>query len=108
MDRLLICPSWAILELKVTNMKLELEIFSSLCSAAKFTINGVVAETNDFGDQGDQGYDAEDYCCADMRFESKEPTQEVLDKYGISKAEYIIVAGQLEEGLSFGSCGWCS
>jgi hypothetical protein len=92
----------------MTTMKLELEIFSSLCSAAKFTINGVVAETNDFGYQGDQGGDAEDYCCADMRFESTEPTQEVLDKYGISKAEYIIVAGQLEEGLSFGSCGWCS
>jgi len=26
---------------------------------------------------------------------------------GITGPEYELVAGQLEVGLSFGSCGWC-
>jgi len=34
-------------------------------------------------------------------------TPEVLAKYGITGPDYELVAGQLEVGLSFGSCGWC-
>lgn len=89
-------------------MKLELEIYSALCATSKFIINGVDAESSDFGYQGDQGDDPPDYCCGDMQFEGKEATQEVLNKYGISIPEYNFIVGQLEAGLSFGSCGWCA
>jgi hypothetical protein len=88
-------------------MKLELEIYSALCAASKFVINGVLADSNDFGWQGDQDDDPPDYCCGNMQFEGKEATEEILNKYGINKAEYALIVGQLEKGLSFGSCGWC-
>lgn len=90
-------------------MKLEIDFYGALCATSKFTINGVLAESSDFGDQGDEGMeDAEDYCCGDMQFNRRPATPEVLEKYGISGPEYELVAGQLEVGLSFGSCGWCS
>lgn len=88
-------------------MKLELEIYSALCATSKFTINGVRAETSDFGFQEDIDDDPPNYCCGNMQFEGKEATKEVLDKYGISVPEYNLIVGQLEIGLSFGSCGWC-
>jgi len=88
-------------------MKLELKIYSSLCATSKFIINGVLADSNDFGDQGDQDTAPPDYCCGDMQFEGKAPTESVLNKYGINKAEYALIVGQLEKGLSFGSCGLC-
>ena len=89
-------------------MKLELEIYSSLCAASKFIINGICAESSDFGYQGDQDDDSPEYHCGDMQFEGKRATQDVLDKYGISISEYNFIVGQLEAGLSFGSCGSCS
>lgn len=87
-------------------MKLELEIYGSLCSTSTFRINGIDAESSDFGDQGDNSR-GEDYGCGNMQFEPKDATPEVLAKYGITVPEYNLVAGQLESGLSFGSCGWC-
>ena len=89
-------------------MKLELEIYDALCAASTFVINGVLADSYDFGYQGDQSEDPPDYCCGDMQFEGKAPTEAVLNKYGINKAEYALIVGQLETKLSFGSCGWCS
>ena len=89
-------------------MKLEVEIYDAYCSTGTFVINDVVANSEDFGWQGDRGYDAPDYCCSDMQFERKQPTDVVLKKYNIDKAEYALIAGLLEEGLSFGSCGMCS
>lgn len=89
-------------------MKLELDFYDSLCATATFKINGVQASTNDFGQQFDHDPEnAEDYGCGDMQFNSAPPTPEVLTKYGITEAEYAVVARQLEAGLSFGSCGWC-
>lgn len=90
-------------------MKLELEVYGSLCSTATFTINGIKASSQDFGEQYDHDQDnAEDYGCGDMQFEKKPATPEVLAKYNITEPEYNIVAGQLEKGLSFGTCGWCT
>ena len=89
-------------------MKLELEIFGALCSTRTFKINDTRADSSDFGDQSDTARDeAEDHACGNMQFEPKDATPEVLEKYGITAAEYLIIAGQLEAGLSFGSCGWC-
>jgi hypothetical protein len=42
-----------------------------------------------------------------MQFERIDATQEILEKYKISKAEYVTICDKLTEGLSFGHCGWC-
>lgn len=89
-------------------MKLQLEFYSSWCSTAVFRINDIVADSYDFGNQDDIDRDsAEPYGCGNMKFEGKEPTIEVLEKYNINVTEYNFIKGQLEEGLSFGRCGWC-
>lgn len=89
-------------------MELKLEFGSHYCYTPVFEINGIRADSNDFGDQGDMSPEtAEEYGCGDMRFTPKEYTQEVLDKYQITIPEYNLVAGQLAVGLSFGACGWC-
>ncbi len=89
-------------------MKLELEIFGALCSTEVFVINGINADSDDFGVQGDNDTEnAEDYGCGNMEFERKTETDEVLKKYSITKEEYEKIAEKLEEGLSFGCCGWC-
>lgn len=90
-------------------MDLELSFGHSLCYTPTFKINGIDADSDDFGEQYDRSPEtADDYCCGDMRFTSVPPKPEVLEKYSINEAEYAIVASQLENGLSFGNCGWCS
>lgn len=90
-------------------MNLKLEMFGALCEPRVFDINDKRADYSDFGHKSDHApEDAEPYCCGDMRFESKAPTQAVLDKYGITLDEYDEVCKILEENLSWGSCGWCS
>lgn len=89
-------------------MKLELDIFDALCATVRFTINGIEADPDDFGEKYDRSPDtAEDYGCGDMQFTPIAFTEEVLSKYQITEAEYAFVAQQLQDGLSFGSCGWC-
>ena len=89
-------------------MNLEIEFGTSLCYTPVFRINGIEADYSDFGEKYDRDPDsAEDYACGDMQFTATPPTDAVLSKYEITLAEYAVVARQLEEGLSFGSCGWC-
>ena len=89
-------------------MKLKLEVYGSLCETSTFEINGVTADHNDFGEKDDMDTaGAEDYCCGDMRFERKKSTSDILEKYKITEEEYHEICEQLEDGLSFGSCGWC-
>lgn len=90
-------------------MKLDLEIFSALCATSKFKINEIDADSSDFGEQYDRDTEgAEPYCCGDMQFTRKEPTEDVLKKYKITEIEYYDICSKLESKLSFGSCGWCS
>ena len=87
----------------------EIEIFSALCSTKKFKINGINADSCDFGSQGDNDTeDAEAYCCGDMQFKPEAPKAGVLEKYKIDDLEYWTIANKLQEELSFGSCGLCS
>lgn len=89
-------------------MELQLEIYGALCSTSKFVINGVSADSSEFGYQGDEDKEgAEDYACGNMRFTRKDSSEEILTKYHISEEEYADIAEQLEEKLSFGCCGWC-
>lgn len=90
-------------------MKPELEFGKSLCFTPTFRINNIDADSSDFGEKYDRSpEDAEDYGCGDMRFTRVQARPEALEKYGITVPEYELVAGQLEAGLSFGSCGMCS
>jgi len=89
-------------------MKLELEFGTALCYTPTFIINDIEADCDDFGEKYDRSPDdEEEYGCGDMQFTSIPAKIEVLEKYGITKAEYNLIANQLEVGLSFGSCGWC-
>jgi len=89
-------------------MKLELEIFSYLCSTKHFRINGVWASSDEFGNSFDDNPEnAEKYGCGYRVFKGFPPRKEVLKKYNISEKEYSEIIDKLESGLSFGNCGWC-
>jgi hypothetical protein len=93
-------------------MELKLKVYTALCAAKEFTINGVEAEASDFGSGEDTAPIVSDdpwdsYCCGNMEFISVDSTKEVLDKYKITESEYDEVCDKLSSGLSFGSCGWC-
>ena len=89
-------------------MKLELKIYSCLCGTKIFEINGIIADSNDFGYQEDLAPDnAEPYGCGDMQLIPKSAHTEILNKYHISANEYEQICAALKEKLSFGECGWC-
>ena len=89
-------------------MKLECKAYNSLCKLEVFTINGIEADENDFGEHYDVGwYSAENYCCTNMKFFSQLPTTEVLNKYNITVDEYKEICEKLDKELSFGACSWC-
>jgi hypothetical protein len=89
-------------------MKLELEFYSYACFSPTFTINGIDAVNEDFGDLYDRDSEnAEDYSCANMQFTRIPAKLVVLERYNISIPEYELIAGQLEVGLSLGQCGAC-
>ena len=90
-------------------MNLEVTFGSALCYTSSFTVNDVEADESDFGRHYDHDPgDAKDYCCGDMRFDAKDATPEILAKYRITLEEYAEICNQLDQGLSFGDCGWCS
>lgn len=89
-------------------MTLELTFGESFCYTPIFKINGIDADSNDFGEQYDiDSGNAEEGGCGDMQFTSIDPKPEILLKYGISEDEYFEICDQLSIGLSFGSCGLC-
>lgn len=90
-------------------MSYRMEVYSALCSLRLFDINGIAADSSDFGEQGDRDpINAEDYACADMRFERyAEPQEGILERYSITREEYDEICDELEDLLSFGNCGWC-
>lgn len=89
-------------------MKLEIGFGKCFCCISSGTINGVGIEEKDFGSHEDKAPDkAEPYGCGDMQFERVQSTKEVLDKYSITEEEYEQICDKLQDGLSFGYCGWC-
>ena len=88
-------------------MLLELSVYSALCATEAFVINGVGADSNDFGKQEDVSPEtAEPYGCGDMQFTPSPPTSAVLNKYKITRDEYGAVSRRLEEPLGFGECNY--
>lgn len=88
-------------------MKLTLKMGTASCSPNCFELNCIDADCDDFGEHFDRGNYEEDACCTDMRFTRKEPTSEVIDKYGISEEEYDKVCDELEDKMSYGRCSQC-
>lgn len=89
-------------------MVLELSFYRALCSHETFAINGIAADSDDFGNKGDCAPElAEPYGCGDMQFTRRLATDSVLLKYNINLSEYDEICQRLEDGLSFGMCGWC-
>lgn len=88
-------------------MDLTLKIMKWYCATDTFSINGILADENDFGEKSDTGYDDMGTYCSNMQFEGKEPSLEILAKYSISESEYHQIVSKLEEGLSFGCCNAC-
>lgn len=79
-----------------------------LCWVPGFRVNGVEAKEDDFVDKYDHDEDnAPEYGCGDMRCDPKEPTQDVLRKYGITVDEYSEIVKKLCEALDFGYCQYC-
>lgn len=90
-------------------MNLVIEFGECLCYASVFTIDGKEAEADDFVDKYDHSPEtAEEYSCGDMRCDIRPCRPEILEKYGITEKEYALISEKLSDGLSFGSCGWCS
>ena len=71
-------------------MELIIKPFHSLpCELEVFTINGIAANSMDFGDVYDHNEESkESYGCGDMQFKPKLPTSEVLQHYNITVDEY--------------------
>lgn len=90
-------------------MKLELEVYTTLCEPKVFRINDIPASKKDFGEQldVDDASAEEPYGCGDMKFIPIRARQSVLDKYKITAFEYNVVCEQLKKKLSFGCCGLC-
>lgn len=92
-----------------SEMTHSISFYNAFCSTTKFVVNEVDANYGDFGWKGDvEPENAEDYCCANMKFVPKQETKEILKRYSIDKKEYDEICRKLEEGLSFGSCALCS
>lgn len=90
-------------------MKIEVEAYAAICELRVFSINGKDADYEDFVEKYDHSREnAPDYGCGDMRCDAKPPTQEVLEKYGITLAEYYEIVDRICEKLDFGYCGCCS
>lgn len=90
-------------------MKLECKAYKGMCELAVFKINYIEADESDFGDHFDRvPRPKTSSVCKNMKFISKLPTLEVLEKYKITVDEYKQVCKKLDEELSFGACYFCN
>ena len=91
-------------------MKVEIEI--GYCASTKlFTINGIPADIDDFGECYDDNKEAApEYGCGNMCFHAyDEPSLEpnVLDRYHISYSEWEKICDILTNKLQWGRCNLC-
>ena len=91
-------------------ISMNLEIKSNgMCGLSVFRINGIDADTDDFG----ESYDSDagnrpDYGCGNRTFRYIESTESVLAKYGITKSEYDEICDELSVELYIGQCARCA
>ena len=79
------------------------------CEVEEFTVKGRHADEDDFGKHEDENTeDAQlPLCCGNMLFTAYEPEPEVLEKYKLTKNEYLEICYWLDRALSFGACEQC-
>lgn len=89
-------------------MKLELDVYSAICETKMFVVNGIKATYKDFGEKYDTSPDTrKPNSCGNMKFIPRIPTEQVLNKYGITKNEYRHICELLRSCVSFGTCRLC-
>ena len=89
-------------------MTLEIKPFHALpCSLEIFTINGINADIDDFGEVIFNGGSCMENECG-CEFHHKLPTDDVIAKYGITLGEYEKITSKLNDNLNVYGCGWCS
>lgn len=98
------------------NADVEMETMDYLpCHLAKFVINGIEADADDFGETKDLSRgNSPDYGCGNMRFVANDfdsiprcKRDEILCKYNISKCDYEGICELLERKLDVGHCEAC-
>ena len=80
------------------------------CSSFRvFTINGIEADVDDFGESKDWAPEyAPEYGCGNRAFRAFEHTsKEILDKYHINEREWGQICDMLEAKLDIGRCADC-
>ena len=86
-----------------------IEPMGALCSLSGAShINHKPINEDDFVNKYDHdSANAQEYGCGNMQADVIESTPEVLAKYGIDEDEYNIIAFEISQALSFGTCGLC-
>jgi hypothetical protein len=87
----------------------KIEPMGALCELSSAShINHKHIDVDDFVDKYDHDSEnAPEYGCGNMQADVIESTPEVLAKYGIDEDEYQIIAFEISQAISFGTCGWC-
>lgn len=80
------------------------------CGLKKFTINGIKASENDFGEGFDECPDAAaKFGCGYRRFKRNgRPNRGILEKYHITLSDYKLICDRLESVLTVGRCNYCA
>lgn len=89
---------------------MKVEMSGPYCSELRvFRINGIEADTDDFGVSEDREPEAAPpYGCGDRKFYTYEcPSKEVLKKYHITSSEWEEIGEKLEAMLDWGRCALC-
>lgn len=78
------------------------------CALQKFTVNGIEADTDDFGEavSENNGFGG----CINNHFVGNIDSshiKEVCNKYNITYEEYLEIVEHLEDRLDVGDCSWC-
>ena len=93
---------------RVSSKEIVIERFDSLpCSLRTFTIGGIVADEDDFGEKEFGNGSCMDNSCS-CTFIPGKPTKGVLEKYKINEEEFYNICEELVNELYVSSCGLCS
>ena len=93
---------------RVSSKEVVIERYNSLpCSLRTFTIGGIVADEDDFGEKKLGNGSCMDNSCG-CTFIPGEPTKGILEKYKIGEEEFYNICEELVNELYVSSCGLCS
>jgi len=91
-------------------LNIELETYTGLpCATRKFSINGIDASKDDFGESIDTSAEnAPEYGCGHREFiPNDENMESAMKKYNITASEFYEVQQKLQAELLVGRCALC-